>query len=461
MPYKRYSRSLPKGSYDHLKCSVVNNQKDDDRYLLSGKDYLAECNARDIREEEKYDYEARTSSRKPWRGRDELRKDDEPFEYTKVAIPRKGMSGRSLADLDARRKELTYKPPKEKKMNIYDELHGGGHSFLRNEEDMLKKLDTRFWRYDDEKDLKGQVYGETWRSVDDKYAAKRSQAPLTWGEKWKLKKENEAKLRSQRSAQNCPSSDEDDFMPKSRTRTQNSSDEEMEAYFKQLDQRKAGKKSFKEIKNRKNLARAIESDEDQDDIRSRRQHRRDIEESESICDVRINRYKQKRRDFDMDELDREIMEMKEATGYVERQGARQGSSRYPDDIDHDVYLSSEEDERPTKTKSVAKRDLLASTLPNFDVTLRNVNVKEGRPAKFTCAITSRPPPQIFWSKDDMLIQNDDKYAYSNISGFAELLINSCDFRDAGVYKCTAINEVGENCEVALLHVEGARDPDYF
>ena len=112
---------------------------------------------------------------------------------------------------------------------------------------------------------------------------------------------------------------------------------------------------------------------------------------------------------------------------------------------------------------------LFSTDPaNIIESLANLTVNQSFSAKFSCTAFGNPIPQIVWSRDDTELSdnegdtisvntmvNDTQYTITSI-----LLINSTmRSRDAGMYNCTAVNNVpnninADNIQIAELVVQG-------
>ena len=98
----------------------------------------------------------------------------------------------------------------------------------------------------------------------------------------------------------------------------------------------------------------------------------------------------------------------------------------------------------------------------------NLTVNQSFSAEFNCTAFGNPIPQIVWSRDDTELSdneedtisvntmvNDTQYTITSI-----LLINSTmRSRDAGMYNCTAVNNVpnninADNIQIAELVVQG-------
>ena len=112
--------------------------------------------------------------------------------------------------------------------------------------------------------------------------------------------------------------------------------------------------------------------------------------------------------------------------------------------------------------------LYYSTDPaNITESPANLTVNQSFSAEFSCTAFGNPIPQIVWSRDEdsdfddidtinvFSMVNDIQYAITSI-----LLINSTmRSRDAGMYNCTAVNNVpnninADNIQIAELVVQG-------
>ena len=112
---------------------------------------------------------------------------------------------------------------------------------------------------------------------------------------------------------------------------------------------------------------------------------------------------------------------------------------------------------------------LFSTDPaNITESPANLTVNQSFSAEFSCTAFGNPIPQIVWSRDEdsdlsdnvdtinvFSMVNDTQYTITSI-----LLINSTmRSRDAGMYNCTAVNNIpnninADNIQIAELVVQG-------
>lgn len=99
-----------------------------------------------------------------------------------------------------------------------------------------------------------------------------------------------------------------------------------------------------------------------------------------------------------------------------------------------------------------KFDRMDTSKPaGFSLMLKNLQIKERRSAKFTCAVIGRPEPEITWFKDNNKIKANNKYSMKNEVGVCSLLISNARARDCGKYRCEAKNPTGEaTCEANLM-----------
>ena len=93
--------------------------------------------------------------------------------------------------------------------------------------------------------------------------------------------------------------------------------------------------------------------------------------------------------------------------------------------------------------------------PEFEEKMKPLDVIEGEPATFTVKVTGNPPPVVDWfrGKEQLadegrieMVDNEETNTYS-------LTIKDTVPEDAGMYKCVAINEVGEVSSKAALAVK--------
>ena len=112
--------------------------------------------------------------------------------------------------------------------------------------------------------------------------------------------------------------------------------------------------------------------------------------------------------------------------------------------------------------------LLSTDPANITESLADLTVNQSFSAELSCTAFGNPIPQIVWSRDEdsnlsdnvdtisvFTMINDAQYTITSI-----LLINSTNrSRDAGMYTCTAVNNIpnninADNIEIAELIVQG-------
>ena len=98
----------------------------------------------------------------------------------------------------------------------------------------------------------------------------------------------------------------------------------------------------------------------------------------------------------------------------------------------------------------------------------NLTVNQSFSAEFSCTAFGNPIPQIVWSRDDMELSDneEDTISVNTITDIDEfiimsiIMINSTNkSSDAGVYNCTALNNIpnninADNIQIAELVVQG-------
>lgn len=93
--------------------------------------------------------------------------------------------------------------------------------------------------------------------------------------------------------------------------------------------------------------------------------------------------------------------------------------------------------------------------PIFESLPEDITVTEGEDATFECYISARLLPSIHWYKDDDYIPSDDDEFKQTFDGkVARLFIAETYLDDAGIYRCTAANAIGEVSASAKLVING-------
>ena len=87
--------------------------------------------------------------------------------------------------------------------------------------------------------------------------------------------------------------------------------------------------------------------------------------------------------------------------------------------------------------------------PSVAVSPARSTVNESESAKFQCSATGNPRPSIVWSK----LNSQTKISQSAVAG-GTLLFKNLKGGDAGVYKCSAVNILGQAHAVGHLVVNG-------
>nr|XP_054753173.1 muscle M-line assembly protein unc-89-like [Lytechinus pictus] len=93
--------------------------------------------------------------------------------------------------------------------------------------------------------------------------------------------------------------------------------------------------------------------------------------------------------------------------------------------------------------------------PTFKVIPSDLEVKEGKLARFNCRVRGRPPPDLVWYRNEMPVYPDANHrVIVNEGGEHALMISHARPQDSGMYTCIASNRAGE----AKFHVKLNVDP---
>lgn len=84
----------------------------------------------------------------------------------------------------------------------------------------------------------------------------------------------------------------------------------------------------------------------------------------------------------------------------------------------------------------------------------SLDVRENRPVRIQCRGNGRPAPRYLWTKDDILLQSSRHLQITLLRRGSRLQIRRAMSEDSGVYKCQAINVVG-NSSVKAMQVNVA------
>ncbi|KAM8790385.1 striated muscle preferentially expressed protein kinase isoform 3-T3 [Rhynchonycteris naso] len=106
--------------------------------------------------------------------------------------------------------------------------------------------------------------------------------------------------------------------------------------------------------------------------------------------------------------------------------------------------------------------------PRFESIMEDVEVGAGETARFAVVVEGKPPPDIMWYKDEMLLTESSHMSFVYEENECSLVVLSTGAQDGGVYTCTAQNLAGEvSCKAELavrsaqtaMEVEGAREDE--
>ncbi|NWT65536.1 TITIN protein, partial [Prunella himalayana] len=90
--------------------------------------------------------------------------------------------------------------------------------------------------------------------------------------------------------------------------------------------------------------------------------------------------------------------------------------------------------------------------PRFAVPFTDIKVTEGLDAVFECVVTGTPVPVVQWFRGDTCVTpGTGKYVVSQKEGLHSLKVKSVGPSDSGLYRCQAINRLGEaTCKGSLV-----------
>ena len=94
-----------------------------------------------------------------------------------------------------------------------------------------------------------------------------------------------------------------------------------------------------------------------------------------------------------------------------------------------------------------------ATKPQFQKTLKNIEVSEGRGAVFKVNVSGKPKPKIKWLHEDDEIEDTGRFALEQTDKDEYTLsIEKCSFGDAGEYTVVATNAGGQATSTAQLTI---------
>ena len=101
----------------------------------------------------------------------------------------------------------------------------------------------------------------------------------------------------------------------------------------------------------------------------------------------------------------------------------------------------------------------ATPAPTFSEALQDQTVLAGGTAILKCVIKGTPRPEVTWTKDNEPLKKLKRYQFSyDDEGICSLTISACKSTDAGIYMCTAKNDVGiasSECTLTIASKAGA------
>lgn len=93
--------------------------------------------------------------------------------------------------------------------------------------------------------------------------------------------------------------------------------------------------------------------------------------------------------------------------------------------------------------------------PELLMEMRDVRVKSGERAEFSCVFDGLPLVGVVWDHNGECLVDTERIRSSQAGGMLSLVIQGVGTADQGVYRCTATNQQGQNSSSAQLTVEGA------
>jgi len=94
-------------------------------------------------------------------------------------------------------------------------------------------------------------------------------------------------------------------------------------------------------------------------------------------------------------------------------------------------------------------ELRLSSGPKFLSSPKNITIREGKIARFSCRITAIPAPVVIWKKAAELIVNDRHF---DVKSNGELTIQNVGESDAGEYTCIGKNDFGQITKTVSLEI---------
>uniref|UniRef100_UPI00358FAC3B striated muscle preferentially expressed protein kinase-like n=1 Tax=Myxine glutinosa TaxID=7769 RepID=UPI00358FAC3B len=104
----------------------------------------------------------------------------------------------------------------------------------------------------------------------------------------------------------------------------------------------------------------------------------------------------------------------------------------------------------------AQLTVLPSETPLFTKRLEEIEVVEGRPARFDCKISGNPAPTVNWYHFGRTVQDSERMRVLQDRGLHSLIIGRVCSEDEGEYLVVARNDLGEVRCSAELYVEEPR-----
>lgn len=106
------------------------------------------------------------------------------------------------------------------------------------------------------------------------------------------------------------------------------------------------------------------------------------------------------------------------------------------------------------TQSIENRpSIWGESPPKFVTKPTRLIIKEGQNGKFSCKITGRPQPHVTWLKNDVQLQQSNRFNMFERSGIHFLEICAAQCEDAGSFVCLVKNSAGKALATAELTIQ--------
>ncbi|KAJ8724112.1 hypothetical protein PYW07_008092 [Mythimna separata] len=112
----------------------------------------------------------------------------------------------------------------------------------------------------------------------------------------------------------------------------------------------------------------------------------------------------------------------------------------------------------TSTTTEAPRPMF--TVPvSAHVSTPSSTLNIGTDLRLACEIDGLPEPDVYWTKDGVSIQSDDRVTITGSTIVTRLLVTRVTVADSGVYACHASNAYSSQSDTAQINVKKLTIPD--